>query len=76
MGRGTNTFCHPTSVQWAQQVPDSFHARASATARRYAYVLLQSPVRPSVESGRVGWVHMPLNGDAMRQAASILLGET
>jgi hypothetical protein len=25
-------------------------------ARRYAYVLLQSPVRPSVEAGRVGWV--------------------
>lgn len=74
--RGTNTFLPPDiAVQWAQQVPDSFHARASATARRYAYVLLQSPVRPSVESGRVGWVHTPLNGDAMRQAASILLGE-
>ena len=74
--RGTNTCLpHDIAVPWAQQVPDSFHARASATARRYAYVLLQSPVRPSVESGRVGWVHTPLNGDAMRQAASILLGE-
>ena len=74
--RGTNTFLPPDiAVQWAQQVPDSFHARASATARRYAYVLLQSPVRPSVESGRVGWVHSPLDGEAMRQAASILLGE-
>jgi tRNA pseudouridine38-40 synthase len=47
-------------------VPDAFHARASATARRYAYVLLESPVRPSVEAGRVGWVFRPL--DAQRCA--------
>ena len=52
--RGTNAFLPAhIAVQWAQHVPDSFHSRASATARRYAYVLLQSPVRPSVE--RDGW---------------------
>lgn len=74
--RGTNTFLPPDiAVQWAQCVPSSFHARASATARRYAYVLLQSPVRPSVEAGRVGWVFHPLNGPAMRAAAQHLLGE-
>lgn len=74
--RGTNTFLpHDISVQWARTVPDSFHSRACATSRRYAYVLLQSPVRPSVETGRVGWVFNELNGDAMRQAASYLLGE-
>ena len=45
--RGTNTFLpSDIAVQWAQAVPDHFHARASAVARRYAYVLLQSPVRP------------------------------
>jgi tRNA pseudouridine38-40 synthase len=74
--RGTNTFLPPDiAVQWAQRVPDEFHARASAVARRYAYVLLESPVRPSVESGRAGWVFRPLDGDAMRQAATLLLGE-
>ena len=74
--RGTNTFLPPDiAVQWARPVPDSFHSRACATARRYAYVLLQSPVRPSVESGRVGWVFRPLDGAAMRQAAAYLLGE-
>ena len=74
--RGTNTFLPPDiAVQWAQPVPNAFHARACATARRYAYVLLQSPVRPSVESGRVGWVFHPLDGDAMRAAAQHLLGE-
>ncbi len=74
--RGTNTFLPPDiSVQWAHPVPDTFHARASATARRYAYVLLQSPVKPGVEAGRVGWVFHPLDGDAMREAAQHLLGE-
>ena len=74
--RGTNTFLPPDiAVQWAQVVPDTFHARASAVARRYVYVLLQSPVRPSVEAGRVGWVFQPLDHAAMQQAASALLGE-
>ena len=48
--RGTNTFLPPDiAVQWAQSVPDDFHARASAVARRYAYVLLQSPVRQAAD---------------------------
>jgi tRNA pseudouridine38-40 synthase len=74
--RGTNRFLPPDiSVEWARQVPDSFHARASALSRRYAYVLLESPVRPSVDAGRVGWVFRPLNQDAMQQAALALHGE-
>jgi tRNA pseudouridine38-40 synthase len=74
--RGTNTFLPADiAVQWAQVVPESFHARASATARRYAYLLLESPVRPGVEAGRAGWVFRPLDGEAMRRAAVHLLGE-
>ncbi|GAD24330.1 tRNA pseudouridine(38-40) synthase TruA [Acidovorax sp. MR-S7] len=74
--RGTNTFLPPDiAVQWAQPVPDAFHARASAVARRYAYVLLQSPVRPSVDAGRVGWVFHALDEQAMRAAVQNLLGE-
>jgi tRNA pseudouridine38-40 synthase len=74
--RGTNRFLPPDiAVQWARPVPDAFHSRASATARRYAYVVLESPVRPSVDAGRVGWVFRPLDGDAMRNAAQHLIGE-
>lgn len=74
--RGTNRFL-PTdiAVQWAHAVPDTFHARASAVARRYAYVLLESPVRPSLEAGRVGWVFRPLDQTALQAAARYLLGE-
>lgn len=74
--RGTNRFLPPDiAVQWARPVPDAFHSRASAVARRYTYVLLESPVRPSVEAGRVGWVFRPIDGDAMRAGAAHLLGE-
>jgi tRNA pseudouridine38-40 synthase len=74
--RGTNTFLPPDiAVQWAQPVPDAFHSRASALARRYAFVLLESPVRPSVESGRAGWIFRPLDQSAMEAAAARLLGE-
>ena len=74
--RGTNAFLpRDIAVQWARSMPDDFHSRGSAIARRYAYVLLESNVRPSVEAGRVGWVYRPLNEDAMHQAAQCLLGE-
>ena len=74
--RGTNA-CLPRdiAVQWALNTEGAFHCRACATSRRYAYVLLESPVRPSVEAGRVGWSFRPLDEVAIRQAASYLLGE-
>ncbi|WP_431273756.1 tRNA pseudouridine(38-40) synthase TruA [Variovorax ureilyticus] len=73
--RGTNSFLpDDIAVQWAHPVPDQFHCRASALTRRYVYVLSQSPVRPSLEAGRVGWSMHVLDGDAMRAAAAMLLG--
>lgn len=74
--RGTNAFLpRDIAVEWAQVVPDEFHCRASALSRRYAYILLESPVRPSVDTGRVGWTFRPLDLGAMQQAAAHLLGE-
>ena len=74
--RGTNTFLPPDiAVEWAQPVPDTFHARNSARSRRYAYVVLASQVRPSLDAGRVGWVFRPLDHQAMEAAAVHLLGE-
>jgi tRNA pseudouridine38-40 synthase len=74
--RGTNAgLPRDIAVQWALPTTDAFHCRACATSRRYAYVLLESPVRPSVDAGRVGWSFRPLNEAAMQQAANYLLGE-
>jgi tRNA pseudouridine38-40 synthase len=74
--RGTNAnLPRDIAVQWAIKTTPEFHCRASAISRRYAYVLLESPVRPSVDYGRVGWAFGNLSLPAMRQAADILLGE-
>jgi len=74
--RGTNRYLpDDISVQWAHEVPAEFHARGSALSRRYAYILLESNVRPSLEFGRAGWVYRPLDESAMRQASQFLLGE-
>ena len=74
--RGTNAnLPRDIAVQWAVKTTREFHCRASATSRRYAYVLLQSPIRPSIDYGRVGWTFGELDVSAMRQAADILVGE-
>ena len=74
--RGTNRYLpDDISVQWAHEVPSEFHARGSALSRRYAYIVLESPVRPSLEFGRAGWVYRSLDDTAMRQASRYLLGE-
>jgi len=74
--RGTNRFLPPDiAVQWCRPVADDFHARNSARGRRYAYLLLESPVRPSLEAGMAGWVLRPLVVEPMHAAARMLIGE-
>lgn len=74
--RGVNSLL-PKSVVvlWAHGVPDEFHARFSAQARSYHYVLINRPVRSAVYHGKVGWFHAPLDVEKMRDAAKLLLGE-
>ncbi len=74
--RGCNRYLPgDVAVQWCRRVPDDFHSRFHARSRRYVYILLHSAVRPSIDAGRVGWVFSPLDGEAMRQAASSLIGQ-
>jgi tRNA pseudouridine38-40 synthase len=74
--RGTNRFLpDDIALQWCRPMPGDFHARNSALGRRYAYLLLESPVRPAVEHGAAGWVFRALDGAAMQAAADLLIGE-
>jgi tRNA pseudouridine38-40 synthase len=74
--RGSNALLPPTiCVRWATAVDDEFHARFSAVSRRYRYVLFNHPVRPAIQSGRVGWYHRPLDVALMQTAARCLIGE-
>jgi tRNA pseudouridine38-40 synthase len=78
--RGLNAFLPPSiAVRWACLPPqsagdDGFHARFSATARTYRYVLYNHPVRSPLLAGKAGWAFRPLELDAMRSAAAHLVG--
>jgi tRNA pseudouridine38-40 synthase len=74
--RGANALLPAAiAVQWAVPVAAEFHARFSAVSRSYRYVLYNHPVRPALLAGLVGWFHLPLDLDSMRNAAQTLLGE-
>src|SRR5690606_35888004 len=46
---GTNTrLPDAIAVRWAQPVADDFHARFSATARRYRYIIYNHKYRPAI----------------------------
>lgn len=74
--RGLNSLL-PSSiaVQWACEVSSEFHARFSATARSYTYVILNAPIRHPLWADRAGWCFRPLNEELMQQAANLLIGE-
>ncbi len=73
--RGVNSHLHPSiAVRWAVEVGDDFHARFSAISRRYTYWLLDRESRPGLQAGRVGWTHLPMNIEAMSEAARHLVG--
>jgi tRNA pseudouridine38-40 synthase len=62
-------------VRWAHVVDGAFHARYSASARRYRYTVLNRPVRPALEASTLSWERLPLDVDAMARAAQALIGE-
>ena len=74
--RGVNAFVsNAIRVRWASRVADSFHARFTARARHYRYLLYNSPVAPAIGRDQLGWFHAPLELSPMREAADYLLGE-
>ena len=58
----------------AVAVADDWHARFSATGRRYLYRILNRPGRPALERGKVWHVRKPLDAGAMHVAAQALVG--
>jgi tRNA pseudouridine38-40 synthase len=63
------------SILWAKQVDDDFHARFSATARTYRYIILNRKAKPGVNHGRVTWERQDLDEKRMQLAANSLVGQ-
>lgn len=73
---GANTRLPPAiALQWAGEVPGSFHARHSARRRTYRYRILNSSARSALLRTRSAWIHRALDATAMHRAAQPLVGE-
>ena len=64
----------PVAVLAAARVPDDFHARFSATERRYLFRLQARRAPATHDRGLVWQVLHPLDAAAMREGAAHLLG--
>ena len=63
------------SLIWADKISQDFHARFSAGARTYRYVIDNSPTRPAIMAAAVTWIKKPLDISLMQQSCEYLLGE-
>jgi tRNA pseudouridine38-40 synthase len=63
------------AVSWATEVSDDFHARFSATARRYRYIIYNHHLRPGIHASGVSHYHGDICAERMHQAGQYLLGE-
>ncbi len=73
---GTNSNLSSSAVmRWIKPVDESFHARFSAGARRYRYIVLNRGTRTAILNKRVSWHRRALNHESMHIASQYLLGE-
>lgn len=64
----------PIAVLAAAEAPEGWHARFSATTRRYRFRILNRRSPPALDQGRVWHVKKPLDAGLMHQAAQALVG--
>ena len=63
------------SLSWLAQVPDDFHARYSALARSYHYVIINRTSRAPLLHERACWRRGSLDAERMHAAAQALCGQ-
>lgn len=62
------------SILSVTKVDDEFHARFSATARHYRYLIVNRRAPLALDAGRAWWVPHALDVTGMREAAQRLIG--
>jgi tRNA pseudouridine38-40 synthase len=66
---------HRVVVVDAEAVPDSFHARFSASSRSYRYLIVNRRAPLALLAGQAWHVVRPLDVGPMREAAKLLIGK-
>jgi tRNA pseudouridine38-40 synthase len=61
-------------ILWAKPAVGDFHARYSAIARFYRYIILNRAVKSALTPTQTTWCYNPLDADLMHQAAQHLIG--
>ena len=73
--RGVNSLLpDDIALRWIQPMPDDFHARFAAIARRYRYITLNQAQRPAILNHQVTHIYEPLDLAAMQLAAADIVG--
>ena len=73
---GVNSLLPPSiRVRWAQDVDESFHARFSAIARRYQYLIYSQKIKSPLLWQKAVQIPEELDVSLMNQAALALIGE-
>ncbi|MBN2689703.1 MAG: tRNA pseudouridine(38-40) synthase TruA [Gammaproteobacteria bacterium] len=74
--RGANSILpRDIVVKWAEVVSDEFHARFSAKAREYRYLIYNHKHPSALFYNRATWVNQDLDHNLMHVAGQYLLGE-
>lgn len=64
----------PIVILSAERVDEDFDARFSATARHYRYLIVNRRPPLALMANRAWLVHVPLDAEAMHDAAQVLIG--
>ncbi|TAH37749.1 MAG: tRNA pseudouridine(38-40) synthase TruA [Alphaproteobacteria bacterium] len=65
---------HPIAILGAEKVDENFHARFSAKERSYIYRIVNRRAPLAVDRNRAWQIPLPLDAEAMQQAAQHLVG--
>lgn len=63
------------SISWAKNVVPQFHARFSAQARTYRYLISDRRLNSGLLHHQITWSNRPLDINAMRAGAAYLIGQ-
>ena len=72
---GNSYLANDVRITWVKPAVGDFHARYSAIARFYRYVILNRGMKSALLRNQSTWCYQPLDGDKMHLAAQSLVGE-